>query len=179
MEPSRTRTSQEIWEIALGELQVQVSKPNFRTWFSQTTGLSYEDNRFTIGVPNTFAAEYLEKNQRSLIEKALIGLTSPAVQVAFRVNGKSHRADSHPYPAAMPAPEPSFTRLNPHYTFDTFIEGDCNRLARAAALAVAQNPGHPSNPLFISAGAGLGKTPLLHAIGQAAAANHINVICTS
>jgi len=82
-----TRTPQEIWETALGELQLQVSKPNYRTWFSKTTGLSYQDNKFIIGVPSTFVAEYLEKNQRPQIEKVLIGLISPGVQVVFQVNG--------------------------------------------------------------------------------------------
>ena len=180
MNSINSRTPKEIWEIALGDLQVQVSKPNFRTWFSKTVGLSYQDNQFVIGVPNTFAAEYLEKNQRSLIEKSLVGLTAPHVQVVFQVNGKSHQlpaeADSAP---AMPAPPPAYTRLNPDYIFDSFIEGSGNRLARAAALSVAQNPGHSYNPLFIYGGAGLGKTHLLHAIGQLAIANHINVICTS
>jgi chromosomal replication initiator protein len=180
MEPTRTRTPQEIWETALGELQVQVSKPNYRTWFSKTIGLSYQDNHFIIGVPNTFAAEYLEKNQRSLIEKALIGLTSPDVQVVFQVNGKSHQQHaSTESGTAMPTPPPTYIRLNPNYVFDSFVEGSGNRMARAAALSVAQNPGHSYNPLFIYGGAGLGKTHLLHAIGQAAAANHINVICSS
>ncbi|MHB8104379.1 MAG: DnaA N-terminal domain-containing protein, partial [Dehalococcoidales bacterium] len=81
MNSNNDRTPKEIWDIALGDLQVQVSKPNYRTWFSKTIGLSYQDNEFVIGVPNTFAAEYLEKNQRSLIEKSLIGLTSPKVKV--------------------------------------------------------------------------------------------------
>ncbi|HUT68433.1 MAG TPA: chromosomal replication initiator protein DnaA [Dehalococcoidales bacterium] len=179
MELTRCRTPQEIWETALGELQVQVSKPNYRTWFSKTTGLSYQDNQFVIGVPNTFAAEYLDKNQRSLIEKALIGLTSPDVQVLFQVNGKPHHHVNSASEPVMPPPPPSRTRLNPRYTFDSFIEGSSNRMARAAALSVAQNPGHSYNPLFIYGGAGLGKTHLIHAIGQAAAANHINVICTS
>jgi chromosomal replication initiator protein len=179
MESIRARTPQEIWETALGELQIQVSRANFRTWLSKTSGLSYQDDKFVIGVPNTFAAEYLEKNQRALIEKALVGLTAPGVRVVFQVNGKSPFATTSPPDTAMPATEPVYTRLNPDYVFDHFIEGGGNRLARAAALSVAQNPGHSYNPLFIYAGAGLGKTHLLHAIGQAAAANHINVICAS
>jgi chromosomal replication initiator protein len=180
MKSNNTRTPKEIWEIALGDMQVQVSKPNFRTWFSKTVGLSYQDNKFVIGVPNTFAAEYLEKTQRSLIEKSLIGLTAPHVQVVFQVNGKSQQSTSEAESVSvMPAPPPVFTRLNPNYTFDSFIEGSGNRLARAVALAAAQNPGRVYNPLFIYGGAGLGKTHLLHAIGQLAIANHINVICTS
>ncbi len=154
------------------------ARPNYRTWLSKTAGLSYQDKKFVIGVPNTFAAEYLEKNQRSLIEKALTGLTAPDVEVVFQVNGKSFPQSPRAVPPAPPT-EPPYTRLNPDYVFDLFIEGSGNRLARAAALSVAQNPGRSYNPLFIYAGAGLGKTHLLHAIGQAAAANHINVICAS
>ncbi len=179
MEPARNRTPQEIWEAALGELQIQVSKPNYRTWFSKTSGLTYQNNCFVVGVPNTFAAEYLDKNQRSLIEKALFGLTSPDVQVEFQVNGKSrHHGISTDQPSLPPSP-PSYTRLNPRYEFDSFIEGSGNRLARAASLAVAKNPGHSYNPLYIYGGSGLGKTHLLHAIGHAAAASNINVICIS
>jgi chromosomal replication initiator protein len=179
MDAIKTRTPKEIWEIALGELQVQVSKPNFRTWFNKTTGFSYQDNRFVISVPNTFAAEYLDKNQRSLIEKALSGLTSPDIEVVFQVNGKTGKEHADECVAAMPALPPVYTRLNPDYIFDSFIEGNSNRLARAASISVAQNPGRIYNPLFIYGGAGLGKTHLLHAIGQTAVANHINVICTS
>ncbi|MBN1176128.1 MAG: chromosomal replication initiator protein DnaA [Dehalococcoidales bacterium] len=179
METTRNRTPQEIWEAALGELQVQVSKPNYRTWFSKTTGLSYHDNQFVIGVPNTFAAEYLDKNQRSLIEKALSGLTRNGVQIAFQVNGKNHHRGNSSSQQAIPPTPPSYTRLNPNYTFDNFVEGSGNRLARAAALSVTRNPGHSYNPLFVYGGAGLGKTHLLHAIGQATAAGNINVICTS
>ncbi len=175
-----SRTPKEIWEIALGDLQVQVSKPNYRTWFSKTIGLSYQDNEFVIGVPNTFAAVYLERNQRSLIEKSLMGLTSPHVKVSFQVNGKNHQPSAESDSVTvMPAPPPTYTRLNPNYVFESFIEGSCNSLARAAAFSVAQNPGRSYNPLFIYGGAGLGKTHLLHAIGQMAVTYHINVICTS
>ena len=180
MDSIKSRTPKEIWDIALGDLQVQVSKPNFRTWFSKTVGLSYQDNQFVIGVPNTFAAEYLEKNQHYLIEKSLIGLTSPDVRIIFQVNGKSrHPAADAETAQAMPALPPAYTRLNPDYIFDSFVEGAGNRLALAAALSVCQNPGHGYNPLYIYGGAGLGKTHLLHSIGQAAIASHINVICTS
>ena len=174
------RSAQEIWEAALGELQIQVSKPNYRTWFKKTIGLSYQGNQFVIGVPNTFAAEYLEKNQRSLIEKSLLGLTSPGVQVVFQVNGRSlNQHGTAATETTLPSAPTVYTRLNPNYVFDSFVEGNNNRLARGASLAVAQNPGHSYNPLFIYGGAGLGKTHLLHAIGQAATCNHINVICTS
>ncbi len=181
MEPTRNRSPQEIWEAALGELQIQVSRPNYRTWFGKTTGLDHQDNRFVIGVPSTFVAEYLDKNQRSLVEKALIGLTSPDVQVEFHVNGKPQHSGNglKQQVQAIPEAAPPRTRLNPRYTFDSFVEGEGNRLARAASLAVAQNPGHSYNPLFIYGSVGLGKTHLLHAIGQAAAANRINVICSS
>ena len=180
MDTTRTRTPQEIWETALGELQVQVSKPNYRTWFKKTVGLSYHDNKFVIGVPNTFAAEYLDKNQRSLIEKALIGLTDDGVTVVFHINGKSHSGSGGTTEAvSLPVSPPLYTRLNPHYVFDSFVEGNCNCLARGASMSVAQNPGRSYNPLFIYGDSGLGKTHLLHAIGQSATANNINVICTS
>src|SRR3990172_3334949 len=63
------RTAPQIWEAALGELQIQVNKPNYHTWLAKTIGLTYRESKFTIGVPSTFVAEYLDKNQRSLIEK--------------------------------------------------------------------------------------------------------------
>ncbi len=180
IESVSTKTAKEIWEIALGDLQIQVSKPNFRTWFSKTVGLSCDDKQFLIGVPNTFAAEYLEKNQLSLIEKALSGLIKPGIQIIFQVNGRSHnRAADNSRLEAMPPLQPVYTRLNPDYIFDSFVEGDGNRMARAAAFSVANNPGRGYNPLFIHSGPGLGKTHLLHAIGQAAIASHVNVICTS
>ena len=80
-----TRPAPEIWEAALGQLQLEVSKANFRTWLSKTTGMECQDKHFVVGVPNTFIAEYLEKNQRSLIEKALTVVLKDEVKVEFRV----------------------------------------------------------------------------------------------
>ncbi len=167
-------SAQQIWETALGELQIQVNKPNYRTWLEKTAGLSYQDNQFVVGVPNTFVAEYLNKNQRSLIEKTLIGLTGRDTKVLFQVDAR-HQNSSGSY-SVREEPRP---RFNSKYTFDSFVTGSCNRLAYAAALGVAENPGHSYNPLFIYGGPGLGKTHLLHAIGHAALANHIQVLYVS
>ena len=180
IEAIKTKSAEEIWDIAKGDIQIQVSKPNYRTWFQKTAGLSYADNQFIIGVPNTFAAEYLEKNQLSLIEKSLTGLVNAGVRIIFRVNGHSQTQASETVKVeAMPPLQPVYTRLNPDYVFDNFIEGGGNKFALASALSVVNNPGRGYNPLFIWGGAGLGKTHLLHAIGHAAIAKHINVICTS
>ena len=147
----RAKTPQEIWEAALGELQVQVSKPNYRTWFGKTIGLSYDDNQFVVGVPNTFVAEYLEKNQHSLIKKALIGLTSPAVQIVFQVNGKPHsQQETRDVAQSINIAKPTYsTKLNPEYVFDSFIEGSSNRLARAAAQAGSDLSAHEVGEAFI------------------------------
>ena len=177
-----TRSAQEIWEAALGELQIQVSKPNYRTWLEKTAGLNYQDNQFVVSVPNTFVAEYLDKNQRSLIEKTLINLTSsPDIKVAFQVDGR-YKNSSGAYGVGwknLPATQACSPMLKPNYVFDSFIVGSCNRFACAAALGVAQNPGYTYNPLFIYGGVGLGKTHLLHAIGHAALASNIQVLCVS
>jgi chromosomal replication initiator protein len=164
MEPGSAR---EIWEAALGELQIQVTKSNYRTWLEKTEGLSYHNNHFVVGVPNAFVAEYLNQNQRSLIEKTLIGLTQADVKVVFRISPDK------------PAPQPSHPAGNARYTFDSFIVSNCNRLAYAAALSVAQNPGKSYNPLFIFGGVGLGKTHLLNAIYNMAQANNINALYVS
>ena len=168
------RSAQEIWEAALGELQIQVNKPNYRTWLEKTVGLSYQDNQFIVGAPNPFVAEYLDKNQRSLIEKTLIGLTHRDVKVLFSVDARHQNS-----PGSYRGREESLPMFNPKYTFDSFIVGNCNRLAHAAALGIAENPGRSYNPLFIYGGVGLGKTHLLQAIGHMAQASHIQVICVS
>jgi chromosomal replication initiator protein len=181
----RIRTAQEIWDAALGELQLQVSRANYRTWLEKTKGLSYQDNHLVLGVPNTFVSEYLDKNLRSLIEKTLIGITQSDVRVTFSVdNGKPvieviqpAQGQVIPATAALATVTPNLTRLNPKYTFDSFVVSHCNRLAFAAAQGVSQQPGLASyNPLYIYGGVGLGKTHLLNAIGNAAIARGTQVL---
>lgn len=164
------RPAQEIWEAALGELQVEVNKANFYTWFQKTTGLSFENGIFTIGVPNTFVAEYLEKNQCSLIERVLTGITRAEVKLEFCVvNGIPK----------LPRERSELPLFNPKYTFNSFVIGNSNNLAFAAATKVAEQPGQNFNPLYIHGSSGLGKTHLLHAIGNQATLNNFNVLCTS
>ena len=161
----------QIWETALGELEIEVNKPNFRTWLGGTVGLTYQDGDFTVGVPNTFVAEFLEKNMRSLIEKVLTGLTKSNIQVHFQVASSVEKT-----PARKPRNLPLF---NPKYTFENFIVGSTNQFAFAAAQKVAENPGNEYNPLFIHGPAGLGKTHLLHAMGNQAAADGLKVLYVS
>lgn len=172
------RSAQQVWEAALGELQVQVSKPNYRTWLEKTVGLEHKDGQFVIGVPNTFVAEYLDKNQRSLIEKVLTGIVHQEIRIQFQVNSDQQSSLSGPTTRtkAVPAQQTSLPLLNPNYTFDSFIVGSCNQLAYAASIGVAENPGQRYNPLFIYGEAGVGKTHLLHAIGHVALANNMKVL---
>ena len=166
------RSAKEIWEAALGELQIQVTKPNYRTWLEKTKGLSYHNNQFVVGVPNTFVAEYLDKNQHSLIEKTLIGLTKSDIEVLFHVSPREENPPTTIQQTTHPV-------CNSKYTFDSFIVGSSNRLAHAAALSVAESPGRSYNPLFIYGGVGLGKTHLLHAVYHMAQANNIKVLYVS
>ncbi len=180
----RSRTAQEIWDTALGELQLQVSRANYRTWLEKTKGLSYQENQLVLSVPNTFVAEYLDKNLRSLIEKTLMGITQSEVRVGFTVDSRGSAVEAKPAQSvnlpAVISPSGNASRLNPKYTFDTFVVSKCNRLAFAAACSAADKPGVSSyNPLYIYGGVGLGKTHLLNAIGNAAVSKGMRVIAVS
>lgn len=173
------RSAQEIWEAALGELQLQVNKANYHTWFKGAIGLAYQGDQFVIAVPNTFVAEYLDKNQRSLIEKTLMGLTGSNINVIFKVNSTPQDSTAVSWLGETAVSCPKNAGFNAKYTFDTFIVGDCNRLAYAAALGAAQKPGQGYNPLFIYGSAGLGKTHLLQAIGHMAQASKAHILYVS
>lgn len=171
---------QQVWETALGELQLQVNKANYDTWLKKTTGLTYQGNELVVGVPNAFVAEYLDRNQRSLIEKVLTGLLHREIEVEFRVEASPPgTSPAYGRRSRAGAQQASLPLFNPKYTFDSFVKGQCNQLAYAAAQTVAQNPGQTYNPLFIYGGAGLGKTHLLQAIGQTALVNNMRVLYAS
>jgi len=171
--------AKQVWRAALGELQVSLSPANYETWLRDTHLVDVDDQRFRIAVPNGFAKDWLETRYRSLISQTLARVVGYSVQVEFVVtaNGdaKAQAAEVAAQtvrvePTRVGAPEGAaagVTNLNARYTFSNFIVGSANRLAHAASLSVAERPGHAYNPLFLYGGVGLGKTHLMHAIGNA------------
>jgi chromosomal replication initiator protein len=174
--------ARQVWRAALGELQVALSPANYETWLKDTTLVDVDENRFTIAVPNGFARDFLEGRYRPLISQTLARVVGYSVVVEFVVApappapdiDEAHIADDSMNGATGPIRlEPTRlggdtgqTNLNPRYTFANFIVGSANRLAHAASLSVAERPGHAYNPLFLYGGVGLGKTHLMHAIGN-------------
>lgn len=151
----------------MGELQIQVSQANYNTWLSDSQGLSYNDNLLVVGVPSIFVAEWLSKRLYPLVRKTLIAIVGRDVDVKFLV----HNAEQAPPLSVHHTDGGTSTKaaqhvFNPRYTFDNLVVSDFNRLAYAAAVEVAENPGASYNPLFIHSSTGQGKTHLLHAIGH-------------
>jgi chromosomal replication initiator protein len=164
----RLEPAKEIWERALGKLQIQVSKANYTTWLSNSQGLSCQDNIFVVSVPNIFVAEWLSKRLHPLVRKTLVDIMGKDVDVQFMVHNHEQLSAS---PLAKQtdggtSSKATQHRFNPRYTFDNFVVSDSSRLAYAAAVEVAENPGSSYNPLFIHSTTGQGKTHLLHAIGH-------------
>src|SRR5947207_2040318 len=174
--------TRQVWRAALGELQVSLSPANFETWLRDTTLVDVDDNRFRIAVPNGFAKDWLDTRYRSLISQTLARIVgySVVVEIVTAPPSAAPSASTNGDGSHGPSPvsqsvrlEPTrvggdtgTTNLNPRYTFASFIVGSANRLAHAASLSVAERPGHAYNPLFLYGGVGLGKTHLMHAIGN-------------
>ena len=161
-------SAREIWQSALGKLQIQISKANYTTWLSDSQGLNCRDNVFVVGVPNVFVAEWLSKRLYPLVRKTLVDITGKDIDVRFEVSNREQPATSPLFAQTDGGTSSKAThyRFNPKYTFDNFVVSDSNRLAYAAAVEVAENPGTSYNPLLIHSGTGQGKTHLLHAIGH-------------
>ncbi len=182
------QSATQVWQTTLGELEVTLSKANFTTWFRNTRIISAADGLVTIGVPNTFAKEWLQTKYHKEIVASLKQFYPDLQRVEYLV--ATGTAKPEPEAAASPAASQTASpfatsakssgntrsataasggsqTLNERYTFDTFVVGTSNRLAHAAALAIVKKPGNMQyNPLYIYGGVGLGKTHLLHAIGN-------------
>jgi chromosomal replication initiator protein len=164
----------QVWRAVLGELQVSLSPANFETWLKDTTLVDIDDNRYRIAAPNGFARDWLDNRYRTLVSQTLARVVGGSVQVEFVVADAPGPGPDQAYEEALQPPPASAggntVNLNSRYAFSNFIVGSANRLAHAAALSVAERPGHAYNPLFLYGGVGLGKTHLMHAIGNAVAA---------
>ena len=193
----------ELWQAALGEIELSISKANFSTWFKNTTILSNEGGKVVIGVPNGFAKEWLENKYNTYIFRALRNFQDDIKEINCVIysNEPSQVADIKKIESSQatvsdqqfaqeiyqgnnfmqrPAQIASQQQqnnaalennINARYTFENFIIGENNELARAACYAVSQNLGKIYNPLFIYGGVGLGKTHLLQSIGNEVLAN--------
>lgn len=181
---------EQVWQAALGELQLQLTKSTYDTWLRDAKYLSHEDGVFVIGVENAYAKDWLENRLLSTIKRTLTGITGRTTDVNFVVWSEttenaalaettetatmSERAESLSASASI-----SQLKLNPKYTFETFVVGPSNRLASAATLAAAENPARAYNPLFLYGGVGLGKTHLLQAVGNTCVAKNLTVLYAS
>jgi chromosomal replication initiator protein len=189
----------QVWRAALGELEIGLSRATFETWFRRTALLSVDEqsNTFVIGVASGFAKDWIEERYRSLLSQTIAKIVGYSVSLRVEVVSEQDLDEAGAAPAknlaggagdgassrsvAQAAASDASVRiiddgvvatptnLNARYTFATYVVGAANRLAHAASLSVAERPGGAYNPLFLYGGTGLGKTHLLHAIGNAVA----------
>ena len=162
-----------IWDEILSRVETKVNRHSFYTWFKPTTFVADAGNSITVRVPNTLFKDWLTKHYSLVLSEALAEVRrtgSALVFVAEGGNAVVPAREEPPQPANSVAENSDAATsggfLNARYTFDTFIVGPSNQFAHAACRAVAEAPSRSYNPLFIYGGVGLGKTHLMHAIGQ-------------
>jgi len=185
---SAPATHTELWSATLGQLQLEVPRPNFETWLKDTTAIGIEGDTLIVATPSAFAAEMLERRLASVIQRVVERVAKRPLFVEFQVGAGGHQGqvsagpnDTAPRGERQP-PAPSVSvgaPLRPGLTFDSFVVGPSNRLAAAAAMKVAEEPGKVYNPLYIYSEVGLGKTHLLHAIGHALTSRGMRVMYVS
>ncbi|MGA9777876.1 MAG: DnaA/Hda family protein, partial [Verrucomicrobiia bacterium] len=175
---------EKIWNSAREHLRSRLNADTYNMWFAPLRANAVDPNCVTLEVANEFCEVWLKDNYLSLLQDALAVAAGRQLQIKFKVAaGNVAQALSAPV-APAPAkptraaefnhertPHNGEINFNPKNTFETFVVGNNNNFAYAAALAVAQAPGKSYNPLFLYGGVGLGKTHLLHAIGQHVASN--------
>jgi chromosomal replication initiator protein len=163
--------AEQAWQAALGQLQMEMPKAAYDTWVRNAEFVSYEDGSFIIGVQNAYARDWLHSRLSSTVTRLLTGIMNRSVEVRFVIwqNGNDaldRRSTYDDESVESPAAQPQNGTLNARYGFENFVVGPSNRLAHAASMAVAERPAEAYNPLFLYGGVGLGKTHLLHAIGN-------------
>ena len=165
MEPS-------IWDQILTRVETKVNRHSFSTWFKPTAFVADGGRSITIRVPNTLFKDWLTKHYSVVLAEALAEVRRSDSSLVFVAEpGAALPMPEVPVPTVEDVEDTAQNSqtpagLNPRYTFDTFIVGPSNQFAHAACRAVAEAPSRSYNPLFIYGGVGLGKTHLMHAVGQ-------------
>ncbi len=179
-------TAEQAWQSVLTQLQMEMPRASYDTWVKDTRPVTFNNGVMTVGVRNAYARDWLESRLAGTVTRLLIGALNSNVSVNFVVSQPEDEAQpveaetsSAPAEEIPLASKPRHGVLNPRYTFDTYVVGSGNRLAHAACQAVAEKPARAYNPLFLYGGVGLGKTHLLHAIGNVCHANGLNVLYVS
>lgn len=172
-----------IWTECLHILRDNLTPTVFTTWFAPIEALSFENNVLVLQVKSQFIVEYIEENYLTLLSRVLFRMFGPQTKLEYRVQIDSHSNAGVNIPSdvsqapVMPRmlmqqpdlrEEPEFnSQLNSSYTFETFVQGEANKLVRTVGLSVAMQPGRGSfNPMFIYGGSGVGKTHVANAIGN-------------
>ena len=165
-----------LWDRILARVETKVNRHSFYTWFKPTTFVTEDGGVISVRVPNPFFKDWLTKHYSGVISEAMTEVGKGTSTIAFvaegsvepgaRSFGQDEAAALETAVPATDASRPGAAGLNPRYTFDSFIVGSSNQFAHAACRAVAEAPSRSYNPLFIYGGVGLGKTHLMHAIGQ-------------
>jgi chromosomal replication initiator protein len=162
-----------IWDQILSRVETKVNRHSFYTWFKPTAFVADGGNSITVRVPNPLFKDWLTKHYSVVLSEALTEVRRSGASLVFVAEGVAlppPLVPDEPPPTVDVEPEvdTSITAggLNPRYSFDAFIVGPSNQFAHAACRAVAEAPSRSYNPLFIYGGVGLGKTHLMHAIGQ-------------
>jgi chromosomal replication initiator protein len=164
-----------LWDEILARIETKVNRHSFYTWFKPTTFVAEDASAVTVRVPNSLFKDWLTKHYSGVITEAMGEMQKSSLAVNFMADSQSDAPaialgpDEAVVLETVPAHVPiagSLPGLNPRYTFDSFIVGSSNQFAHAASRAVAEAPSRSYNPLFIYGGVGLGKTHLMHAIGQ-------------
>ena len=164
-------TVDKIWTQTTDQIRTLLNTETYNLWFSSVQPVSLNQSSITLEVPNEFSEVWLKDNYLELLQDALATASGRKLNIKFKVAEGNGAAPDPAKPArgkkaaAKKASDGDLV-FNPRNTFDTFVVGNNNSFAHAAAMAVAQQPGKAYNPLFLYGGTGLGKTHLLHAVGQ-------------
>ncbi len=163
----------QAWRAVIGQLQMELSKASFDTWVKDTNFIEFDDENgiLHLGANNAYACDWLESRLKTTVINKLSGMLARPIDVTFRVWAPVVAEQlvnnvTVSKPAVVVDENVIETHLNPRYRFDNFIVGPNNRLAHAACMAVAEHPAGAYNPLFLYSVVGMGKTHLLHAIGN-------------